>query len=147
MQTIASFYEPWKAHVVRGRLWSEDIPAFVAFELAVGNQWLQGLALGGAKLQVPNGFEDRARKVMRLAAAGAYRDELEYELGPQSWIRCPQCGADDYNDVRPVALTVAAMVLVWFTGIAIAPDGRTLCCRVCKAVWKPDPDVTTPGSP
>jgi hypothetical protein len=148
LQTIARFYEPWKAYVVCGRLWSEDIPAFVAFELAVGNQWLNGLALGGAKLQVPNGFEDAARDVMRQAAAGAYREELEYELGPQSWIRCPHCGADNYREVRPVVITVLAMVLVFYTGLAITPDGRTLRCRVCKTVWRPgpDPDATTPGS-
>ncbi len=115
MQTIARFYEPWKAHVVRGRLWAEDIPAFVAFEYHVGNAWLEAIALGGVRLQVQNGFEDEARAVLRQAEAGAFREELEYEFGPLQEVRCPHCGASDYCKARPVAVTVLAALLAWLT--------------------------------
>lgn len=147
MKTVARFYEPWKAHIVRGRLWSEDIPAFVAFEYHVGNAWLGAVALGGARVEVPNGFEDEARAALRQADAGAFREELEYEFGPLQEIWCPHCGASDYRKVRPVAVTVFAALLAWLTLFAIPVSGRTLQCRVCKTVWRPDEETTTPKSP
>jgi hypothetical protein len=146
VQTIARFYEPWKAYVVCGRLWSEDVPAFIAFEYAVGNQWLQVIALGGVRVQVPNGCEDEARAVLRQADAGAYREELEYELGPLPAMRCPHCGASDYRKVRPVAISVLAALFAWLTLFAIPPNGRKLRCRVCNTVWRRDEETTTPRS-
>ena len=146
MQTIARFYEPWKAYVVCGRLWSEDIPAFIAFEFITANQWLEVIAFGGVRLYVPDGSEDEARAVLRRADAGAYREELEYELGPLPQIRCPHCGASDYRKTRPLVLTALAVLFALWTYIPIPPRGRKLRCRVCKTVWRPDAETTTPGS-
>ncbi len=139
VQTVASFAEPWEAHLLRGRLWAEDIPAFVAFGFHVGNNWIAGLALGGAKVQVPEGFGDAARTVLRQAQLGAYKAELEDELGPIPWIVCPHCGARDYCAVRAWPMSALSAIVVVATGVAFFADTSRLRCRVCRTRWNPGP--------
>jgi hypothetical protein len=141
LQTVARFAEVWEAHLLRGRLRSEDIPAFVAFGFHMGNAWHFGLALGGALVQVPNGFEDEAQAVLRRINTGMVREELEAQFGPIGFIACPHCGATDYRKVRPWPMTLLAVLIVVTTGFAVLPNDNEYRCRVCGTRWKPDPDL------
>ena len=50
--TIASFTSPLEAHMARGRLEAEGIPAFIAHENHIWAEWFLSNALGGVKVQV-----------------------------------------------------------------------------------------------
>ena len=86
--TVASFTEPWEAHLFRLRLESEGIPAVVAHEQHVWAMWPYAMALGGAKVQVPPDEAEKAREVERRCRAGDYRAELEVEMGPLDGVQC-----------------------------------------------------------
>jgi hypothetical protein len=138
VQTIARFTEPWEAQMFCGRLWSEDIPAFVAFEFHVGNNWPVGLGLGGALVQVPDGAAEDARAVWQRCRAGAFRVELEDIFGDFGRIACPHCGSTRYRKHRRLLATAAAVVVVFVLGIAMPPIVWLYRCRVCGTQWKTD---------
>ena len=62
--TVARYSLPYEAHLARARLEAEDIPAFVMEEHTINMQWLYSNALGGVRLQVPQGFEADAAAVL-----------------------------------------------------------------------------------
>ena len=138
LTTVASFTEPWEAHMFRGRLRSEGIPAFVAFEFHVGNNWSWGLGLGGAQVQVPRELAGPALAVWRECRSGAFRAELEAEFGDIGRIACPHCGAADYRKRRPLYAAAAAIIVSLFFGLCIPPVTWIYRCRVCGTRWKTD---------
>jgi hypothetical protein len=62
--TVGVFDNIVDAHVALGRLQAEDIPAVLADQHLVQTDWLYSLAVGGIKLQVEEGDEERARQVL-----------------------------------------------------------------------------------
>lgn len=88
--TVARYSLPYEAHLARARLEAEDIPAFVMDEHTINMQWLYSNALGGVRLQVPQGFEADAAAVL----AENREPDLE-DLEPPSTTRCPYCGSCD----------------------------------------------------
>jgi hypothetical protein len=52
MVTIASFDEPYKAHIARAKLESEGIKCFLSGENFVATYWLCSRIEGGIKLKV-----------------------------------------------------------------------------------------------
>jgi hypothetical protein len=122
----------------RGRLWSEDIPAFVLFEYHIGNNWPLGLGLGGARVQVPNGLEDEARAVWLACEAGVYRDELESEFGPFERIICPHCGSPKWRWYKPWLATFMDAIIVFGLGLPLPSQRERRVCRVCKTRWNAD---------
>ena len=138
MQTIASFTEPWEAHMFCGRLWSEDIPAFVAFKFHVGNNWSVGLGLGGALVQVPDSLCESALAVWRQCNGGDFRVELENIFGDIGRVACPHCGSTNYGKRRGLLAVAAAIAVVLVTGIAMPPVVWLYRCRICGTRWKTD---------
>ncbi len=79
--SIAAFDSPLTANIARGRLEAEGISAFLANEHTVETQWLWTNAIGGVKLLVPAGEEQRARAVLADAqAAAAQNSEASYDV-------------------------------------------------------------------
>jgi hypothetical protein len=70
LATIAAFRDPWEAHMFRLRLEAEDVPAVVAYDFHIGNNWLWSTALGGVRVQVPHDFADAAFDVKSLCRNG-----------------------------------------------------------------------------
>lgn len=129
LTTVASFLCPWDAHIVRGLLESEDIPAFLLSEHHVWAKWPLSVALGGVRIRVPPSYALRAREVLLARLAGEYQAALEEEMGltPPA---CPRCGATDLVPLRgvgPVALAIAMTLL------AHSPFPPELAGRLCKA--------------
>lgn len=63
MMTITTFSLPIEAQIAWAKLDSEGIPAFVADEHTINAHWLYSNALGGVRLQVPNGFAEQAHNI------------------------------------------------------------------------------------
>jgi hypothetical protein len=58
---VATFYNSHEAHIWRSKLIDNNIPAFVADE-NFGS--LYSFALTQVRLQVPEGFEEQAQKIL-----------------------------------------------------------------------------------
>lgn len=91
--TVATYSQPYEAHLAQQRLQEAGIPAFIANEHTISINWLYSNALGGVQVLVP---EDRAEEARRLLA-----EEPLGELPPdyEDPILCPKCGSYDTEPV------------------------------------------------
>jgi hypothetical protein len=129
LATIAAFRDPWEAHMFRLRLEAEDVPAVVAYEFHIGNNWLWSTALGGVRVQVPNDFAEAAFDVKSLCRTGKYRDDLIEEFGDIDDPHCPHCGSQNYWKRRPISVMIFFAVLLPLGGF---PAWGWVCfCRNC----------------
>ena len=94
LKTVARFREPYEAHIARGKLETEGVPAVVVDEHLVQINWMYSQAVGGVKLQVPEEALERAREIL----GQEYEKELEAieeaQLEPSSEEACPKCGSN-----------------------------------------------------
>ena len=70
MVTVGSYTYPFEAHVARGRLEAEGIPAYVADEHTINMYSLYSVAMGGVRVQVPDEYAERARAILQSAEPG-----------------------------------------------------------------------------
>ena len=85
-ETIATSLIPSDIYILQGRLTSDGIPAFVVDGQMSQVQSLWSIATGGARLQVPSAFVERARQLLAELDAGhlALRDdEEEFVVAPK----------------------------------------------------------------
>jgi len=94
VETVASFREPYKAHLARGKLEAEGIHAVVLDEHLVRLDWVLSQAIGGVKVQVAIEQLEDARKILE----GDHSYELAAiegsSLTDSPLLACPRCGAD-----------------------------------------------------
>jgi len=64
MKTVISFRDPFEANIVRAKLIAAGIDAIVTDELTVQANWFYSLAIGGVKVQVPDGDIALARNIL-----------------------------------------------------------------------------------
>jgi hypothetical protein len=131
MVTVATFRDPWNAHILCSRLHTIGIAAVVANENHVWAQWPISTALGGVRVQVPDLQADGAREVMRLAQSGEYSRQLAEELGDLDEQTCPNCGSIDLRPRRELTRVIVAILCGLFTGAIFPAIGSTYSCRDC----------------
>ena len=61
---IGAYSNPLEAHLAKGRLEAEGIPASLAHEHHVWANWVYSQAPGGVKVQVPAEYAERAARVL-----------------------------------------------------------------------------------
>jgi hypothetical protein len=81
--TIARFLIPLDAHILRGRLEAEGIPAIVADGNLTQTNSLLSVAVGGARVQVPVPYVAEAMGVMAALRSGAFTLRENEDLGPE----------------------------------------------------------------
>ncbi|HEV2333305.1 MAG TPA: hypothetical protein VGV16_09105 [Gammaproteobacteria bacterium] len=133
--TVASFRDPWEAHIVRGRLNAEDVLAFVIHENHAWMNWPISLALGGVKIQVPAGSIDSALQILAAVKAGKYADVLEdyepvFDNGP-----CPRCTSLSLTPKFSVRDRISLVILFLFFGITYPAQRSWNRCRNCHNIW------------
>jgi hypothetical protein len=145
--TVATFVEPIEAHLARARLEQEEIPAIILDEHTAGTAWHYALAVGGAKLQVPESRAERARQILALPGRRGGAMARGYAPGG---IECPHCGSSCTAPVRftsrrmvgLVLLTVVALGVHWLVALGVLAwcicsmmmsGDRT--CRACGCDW------------
>jgi hypothetical protein len=84
---VDSFTSPLDAHIAKGLLESEGVPAILHSEHHVWASWPYSFALGGVGLQVPEAFAERARDLLARQRGG------EFERGR----KCNACRAVQLN--------------------------------------------------
>jgi DNA-directed RNA polymerase subunit RPC12/RpoP len=130
--TIARYETPWEAHLARGRLEVEGIPASIADEHLIGANFALSYAVGGVKLKVSTDDLSRARKVLADLRSGAFEEALADELG-EPVDACPACGSRRLADVRSWR-DIALLLALFGLAEALYPAGRKARrCRDCGA--------------
>lgn len=138
MTTIASFNEPWEAHILCGRLQHEGIDAQVAHEHHVWANWMFATALGGVKVQVADEDVERAQVIADRYQAGDYADELAAEFPNDEAAKlpeCPACGAHASMPYRSAGARVLSVAAYVATTVVIPPVPSGLRCTQCGHTW------------
>lgn len=125
---IAAYENAIEAHLARGRLEAEGIPAFVCHEHHVTVNWLQSLALQGIKIYVHPQDGDRAREII------AAHDRGEYALDDtEENISCPRCQNTKLSRHR--VSWKSAMLTTNFANIPLFFHWATMRCDTCRHEW------------
>ncbi|MBX3702176.1 MAG: DUF2007 domain-containing protein [Steroidobacteraceae bacterium] len=127
---IDSFTSPLDAHVARGLLESEGIPALLHSEHHVWSNWPLSQALGGVRLQVPEEYARTARDLLARQRSGEFERALEeqQELATE---HCPRCGATDLRYRRNPWLVLLLVATLGLSGIIFPPGIRGRQCSAC----------------
>lgn len=132
--TITSYSEPLEAHIVKGRLEAEGVPAFIANEHHISVAWYLSNALGGVKIQVHKQDHEKAIKIISSLHDGEFEEELKKETKVAESNICPSCGSSNYSSKFSLPL----LLLVWLSlGIAVIfPIHRNKHkCTECGCKW------------
>ena len=110
-----------EAHIVRGRLEAEGIPAVVGNEHLVTQNWLLSSVTGGVVVRVPAEMLEDARAVIAGIDDGEFAEPGE---------TCPRCGGSlslpSHSLTREVALVSATLL-----AFPLPFRGPGYCCPVC----------------
>lgn len=119
-----------EAHVVKGMLEAEGIPAVVIDENATGLV-IYTPAIGGARLQVCDEDYDRAMTVLGCGQSEAEVPQSETPPGEA----CPRCGSG-HIVTNPFSLkTVCAFIASLFAGIPALSRKKVRVCGKCGERW------------
>ena len=135
--TVASFTEPWEAHIFRSRLEAEGIRAIVAHEHHVWQNWPYALALGGVKVQVLQEARDEAIAVVDRCRTGEYQAELAAAFGGLDERGCPRCGSARIASRRSW-FGLLLLLLSAGLGVIFPLRRRVHRCKTCGAGWRED---------
>jgi ribosomal protein S27AE len=132
VKTVASFREPYQAHLAKGKLESEGIYAVVLDEHLVQINWILSQAIGGVKVQVSDEHLDRARVILKTE----YKEELsatqEAQLQPAPEDVCPKCGSSSVSPKRYSRWFLIPSLLLLFP---IFFRRKQWVCNDCGATW------------
>jgi hypothetical protein len=134
MITVARFFEPSEAHVVRALLESAGLTATVADDHHVTANYPISTALGGVRVQVASEDLEAARDLVAAYANGDLQRDLEAEIGEQPEV-CPACGATELQYLVPAGSKLLA-VAVFVLGSASFPTSASeRKCEGCGHTW------------
>ena len=106
-RTVAAYSDPLLAHIVRGRLEAEGIPAWLADEHSVLMFWDWRVALGGVKVRVAAERFDEARELVRDLDEGVFADPQDEDEG------IPACRESWSSRLAYFALFALSLPLPW----------------------------------
>jgi hypothetical protein len=88
MKTVATYWKPEEAHLLRLRLCDAGIPAFLQDEHSTQLHPWRAAAFGGVRVQVPEADFDAARKLALESAPEAAPEEIS---GDPDALQCCAC--------------------------------------------------------
>ncbi len=135
LTTVARFRDPWEAHMLRGRLEAEGIPATLEQEYLVSSYWPLSTAFGGVKVMVPRARVQDAHAIEQECVRGEYKALLRDELGDLDDVQCPQCGSAHFSKRRTLPQILLSVILVTFA--VMTPPWTWICtCKNCGTVFR-----------
>jgi len=131
---IASYTNPWDAHIACGRLKAEGVYAWVAYEQHVWAYWPLSVALGGVRIMTIFESAHEAREILAAHDRGEYESCLPEEELQAAALHCPNCDSTDI-ETRLFGSQIALLAILAFFG-AIFPVRRDRRhCRNCGHEW------------
>ncbi len=124
---IAAYQNAIEAHLARGRLEAEGIPAYVCHENYIWAYWLDSLALQGVKIYVHPINADRAKEIITA------HDRGDYALDEEELVACPRCTSTDV--CRRRVSWKSALLVVNLTSIPLYFSWATMKCLSCRHEW------------
>lgn len=133
LHVVEAFVSPWDAHICRGLLESEGIPADLLNQHHISVQWPMALALGGVRVCVDPDSAERAKAVLAARDAGEYEAALceEHGLAP---LTCGVCGSNRAVYRRDWAESALLLAVMFIFGVSAPPRIASVRCRDCGAV-------------
>jgi len=128
--TVAIFTSPLEAHILRGRLEAEEIPAYVYHEHHIGMYWLYSQALGGVKVWIHSMHLDKAKEIIQAIRQG------EYEIPDEIALSCPRCLGQSLVPNR-IRWVISFLICNLFY-LPIPFTWAMHECRDCHHTWKPE---------
>jgi hypothetical protein len=131
--TISTHTTALEAHIVRGRLKTEGVPAFVVFENHIWANWSLSVALGGVRVQVPPSYVEKAGQIITDITTGKYQAVLEEETDFSAPLHCAYC-----NSVTTVQVNwpwKLALLAIFLLGIPIPYTQHLMKCERCSRTW------------
>ena len=123
-----------EAHILKGRLLADGIPAFVEFEHVLYIRWDYSNLFGGVRVSVPSVcVEDALAVLRRLRTTTTYEMALEAEIGTDPCDQCGVCGSTDIKDER--LLANLALFIAFSTNIPVPFSHHSKSCKSCSAHW------------
>lgn len=133
------------AHIVRGRLAAEGIPAYIEDDQYITMDWMMSNALGGVKVSVPESFVKKARVVLEnnedmqydiseLTEAD-FDDAPEAQYIPEVPLHCPAC--DSVNVSRLDWFRKLSLPILFLFHSPLAFTKRHYSCDDCGHVFRP----------
>lgn len=136
--TIARFSQAAEAHVHRGKLESEGIPAIVADQAATATGWPISEALGGVRLLVCRADAEEALDILGIAPEATEEDdegeEDVEEEEDEDEPTCPECGSTRIHYEKHARRAVFASWLL--LGIPFPFRKRKWRCLDCEHEWR-----------
>ncbi len=133
--TVGTFTGPIEAHLAKGRLEAEGIPAFLAHEHHIWANWVFSQALGGVKLQVVAENAARAEAILRENVGGGYEAALKQQFPDIRENACPQCGAKEFKSAIPLGLLVLLIVTLGLASVIFPVRRENHTCVQCGHKW------------
>lgn len=130
--TVSTSTNPIEAHIIRGRLEAEGIPAFVIFEYHIWANWAISNAIGGVRVQVPSEFSKQAKTVIENINKGSYELSLE-EVSTPAPTCCPKCNSQKI--VSNDGFWKVALVIVFIFCIPLPYSRYRMRCTQCSNTW------------
>lgn len=134
--TVGTFTGPIEAHLAKGRLEAEGIPAFVAHEHHIWANWGFSHALGGVKLQVVSENAAQAEAILKEQIEGKYEAALKEEFPDIKDNACPKCGSKDFKNSIPFGLLVLVVLSLGLLAIIFPVRRENHTCLKCGSTWK-----------
>ena len=135
LATVGIFIGPIEAHIAKGRLEAEGIPAFIAHEHHIWANWMFSHALGGVKLQVAAENAAEAETILGDHMKGMYESELADEFQDIEANACPRCGSMEFNSKIPFGSLVLLVATLGIGVIFPLRRERHVCLR-CGSKWR-----------
>ncbi len=123
-----------EAHIIRGRLEAEGIPAFIAFEHHIWENWTLSNALGGVRVQVITSKKEEVIDVISSIEHGKYQKELEDQIECTDKNLCSACNSSIATNVN-WSWKLAFLSLFILT-IPVPFFQNQLKCVKCNHSWK-----------
>ncbi len=142
LKIVATYSMPYQAHLAKSRLETEGISAFIRDEHLISIDWLYSPALGGVKLEVPEGQWEEAKQILETSIPNDL-EEMEIIEGDPAQIppteimtqlECANCGSQGF--VEKKKNPVSGFINGVFLGIPYFWFGQPYLCRACGHVFR-----------
>lgn len=132
VKTIARFTEPYLAHIVKGRLEAEGVPAVIKDEHIVSMNWLYSFAVGGVKVQVLESDFDRAQLILTKNFLEELSFTREAQLASSPEDICPKCQSFSISGNR---YSFWSLIPSLFFSVPIFFRRKKWVCNDCNSKW------------